>query len=231
MSGERLEKRVVTFQFPDRDSAERFLRAVERSKAPGLDVMGQVKGNRLVLKIFGPHATAKDYTRQLVELKRTVVSEVEDEREVRLHLSTICKEAGAPKVPPDLLVEALRRKGYEARHKGPWITTDAPMSEIKELVKELAEAYREARVHAASEPVRKMMALACVEHGVDPFDLALEAVDRGILKEREDGKAALVKDPEETQQELMELAEELKSRRERGRTLADLLEPFGGGEG
>ncbi|WP_456481738.1 DUF2067 family protein [Methanopyrus sp.] len=220
----KMEKREVTFTFPDRDSAQRFLRAVETTRARGVDTVVELRGTRVKVKVFGPHAAVKAHLRRLGELRRTVLSESEEEKQVRLHLSTICREAGAPKVPPELLRDALRRRGYRARVRGPWITTDAPMSELRELVKGLAEAYREARFYAASEPVRRMLAVLSHEYDVDPMDLAYEAIERGVLREGDDGRCELLEDPKSTERKLEEIASELrKARKGKGRTLEDLL--------
>ncbi len=221
----RMEKREVTFSFPDQDTVRKFIRAVESERTRGVDAFLDAKGTRVKVKVFGPHAAVDAYIRRLGELRKTVLTESEDEKRVRLHLSTVCREAGAPKVPSELLAQVLERRGYRAEARGPWLTTDAPMREIKAIVRELAELYKEARFYAASEPVRRLLTLVCHEHGLDPMDLAYAALDRGVLREGEDGRCELKRDPERTLKELEKLASELKREgRERGRTLEELLE-------
>jgi len=221
----RMEKREVTFSFPDQDTVHKFIRAVENERTRGVDAFLEAKGNRVKVKVFGPHTAVDAYIQRLSELRKTVLTESEDEKTVRLHLSTICREAEAPKVPAELLAQALERRGYRAEARGPWLTTDAPMHEIKELARELSEVYKEARFYAASEPVRRILALVCHEHDLDPMDLAYEALDRGLLRESEDGRCELRKDPEETLKELEKLASELTSEEgERGRTLEEIFE-------
>lgn len=99
-------------------------------------------------------------------------------------------------LPPRLLVEALKRKGFEAKYieEEDAIYTTADLDIVRELADKVASLNIEAGRYAYNSSTRYFLVLVAIITGSSIVESIEKAVNRGLLEEREDSRFALKMD-------------------------------------
>ncbi|NPA85342.1 MAG: DUF2067 domain-containing protein [Crenarchaeota archaeon] len=136
---------------------------------------GEVEGNKLIIEALGFPYELKSLRYEIEELKREIESAAMPYTKVSIEeLPKLAKVT----VPVDALVEALRLLGYSARLEDNTLISDAPFSEVVEVMKKMREAMEDEVVRfRLPHSAKKAVAVLSAAYSLPP-GAVVEAMER-----------------------------------------------------
>jgi hypothetical protein len=205
----RFKRRVFHIRIPKSASGdvEKFLeRLSEAIKSYGGAI--RLEDNESVrVEIYGDGSMIRDSWIRIRNLLKEYRS-LEVGRGLKGYsLKRIYKEVGLA-VPSDVLVEALRVKGYKAESDGENIISDADLDTIISLASEIKRAIEDLRFVQATRTAKKLIAAVSATTGRPVDDVIEKGIETGFLSEEEtSGKISVISPWREVIRELVRVLE------------------------
>jgi len=184
----RRRKRVIIVKIPPmaRSDLEKFLERLSKAIMSDVAIM-RVTGDKIRIEVYGGETLAKRTMVRVRSLLReySTPSPKRGGRVIRAGL--INKEAGVA-VPLDVLVEALRVLGWEARQVPEGVETRAPPDEVLALASSIAAALKEAALLHATRTAKKLVVAVAALTGESVPRAVARALAAGALEEDDEGR-------------------------------------------
>jgi len=179
-----VRRNPVTLVFPTTKEAVAFLEALER--LAGANISGELRMNKVKIYIHEQGERYSETLRRIQALYATTHGGTTHAVK-SYNFETLMHIAGADTpIPPVLLEEILRLRGYKATLKrGGILETNADVETIGEYLRRLSEAYRALLHIPSSAQAKRVIALLSVywEKGVDETIDILE--EMGLIERRD----------------------------------------------
>ncbi|WP_456373113.1 DUF2067 family protein [Methanocaldococcus sp.] len=185
-------RKIISFKV---SSDQELLDLCERLSRLKVDCIIESKGNHVKIFVFG---FDKD---SLNENYRTIINLIEKVKRMYRKdkeglYEYVLSELKYP-VNKDLIIDTLKTLGYRVIYLEDEnaIKTDIDINKFNDILKNLFELYQELRFsNLGSKPVKNLVVLVSFIKNKPIEEVIKEALEKGFLREEEDGRIVLNKD-------------------------------------
>jgi len=184
----RRRKRVIIVKIPPmaRADLEKFLERLSKAIMGDVALM-RITGDKIRIEVYGGETLAKRTLVKVRSLLREYSTPTPSRGSRIIRARLINREAGAA-IPVDVLVEALKVLGWEARLAEDGVETRAPPEEVFALASSIAAALREAATLHATRTAKKLVVALSALTGESVHRVVARALAAGALEEDDEGR-------------------------------------------